>query len=134
MGGSGGRSDSRGSEDIAAGRREIHEQLRQQELDAELNGFLAEQVASFNDRDIPLTQDRLDAVEEALGTQAVDVDRLLFGGSVAKHTYVDGLSDVDALVVVNDPDASPSELVGRFADALRGRLGSGDILDVATGK
>ena len=119
---------------MAAVRREIHEQLRQQELDAELNGFLSEQLAGFNDRDTHLTQDRLDAVEEALGTEAVDVDRLLFGGSVAKHTYVDGLSDVDALVVVNDPGASPADLVGRFADALRGRLGSGEILAVALGK
>jgi hypothetical protein len=134
MGGSGGRSDSREDQDIAAVRREIHDQLRQQELDAEMNGFLAEQLAGYNDRDTRLTQDRLDAVEEALGTEAVAVDRLLFGGSVAKHTYVDGLSDVDALVVVNDPDASPGDLVSRFADALRGWLGSGDILEVASGK
>jgi len=38
-----------------------------------------------------------------VGDLAIDVDRQLFGDSVAKHPYVDGLSDVDALVVVDAP-------------------------------
>ena len=133
MGGSGGRSDSREIRDIEALRREIQEELRRQELDAELNEFLAEQLAGFNDRNTELVQERLDAIEGALGDAAVDVDRLLFGGSVAKHTYVDGLSDTDALVVLDAPNASPGDLVARFADALRGRLGSGDLLSVYAG-
>jgi hypothetical protein len=133
MGGSGGQSDFHEDLDIEAARREIQAQLRQQELEADLNGFLGEQLASFNDRDTQLVQDRLDVIEAALGDAALDVDRLLFGGSVAKRTYVDGLSDVDALVVVEEPGASPANLVGRFADALRERLGSGDVLEVAAG-
>jgi len=134
MGGSGGRSYSRDDPNIDAIRREIREQLQQQELDAELNGFLAEQLAGFNDRDTHLVRDRLDAIEDALGDEALDVDRLLFGGSVAKHTYVDGLSDVDALVVLDAPGASPGDLVRRFADALSKRLGSGDVLTVDPGR
>lgn len=134
MGGSGGQGDSREDQDIETVRREIQEQLRQQELDAELNAFLGEELAGFNDRDTKLVQDRLDVIEAALGDSALDVDRLLFGGSVAKHTYVDGLSDIDALVVVDAPGASPADLVGRFADALRERLSSGDVLDVAAGR
>jgi len=134
MGGSGGQSYSRDDPNIDAIRREIREQLQQQELDAELNGFLAEQLAGFNDRDTHLVRDRLDAIEDALGDEALDVDRLLFGGSVAKHTYVDGLSDVDALVVLDAPGASPGDLVRRFADALSKRLGSGDVLTVDPGR
>jgi hypothetical protein len=134
MGGSGGRSDSLRDQDIEEMRRGIQKELRQQELDAELNAFLAEKLASFNDRDTQLTQDRLGSIEGALGDAALDVDRLLFGGSVAKHTYVDGLSDVDALVVLDAPDASPDDLVHSFAAALRERLGAGDVHDVAAGK
>ena len=132
MGGSGGGSSSSG--DLNALRREIEEQLRRQELAAELNGVLAELLTAFNDRDTGLVRDRLDAVEEALGSGAIDVDRLLFGGSVAKHTYVNGLSDVDALVVVDDAAASPSDLVERFAGALRQRLSLGDVETIESGR
>lgn len=134
MGGSGGQSYPRENSDIDAMRKDVKEQLRQQELAAELNRALGERLASFNDRDTQLVQERLDAIEEALGDAAMSVDRLLFGGSVAKHTYVDGLSDVDALVVLNAANAAPSDLVRQFADALAGRLGSGDVLTVDKGK
>lgn len=134
MGGSGGQDYSRSEQDVQALRREIQEQLRQQELDSELNAFLGEELASFNDRDTHLTQDRLNAVEEALGAEALNVDRLMFGGSVAKHTYVDGLSDVDALVVLDEPSASPGDLVERFARVLEARLGRDDVLAVGAGK
>ena len=132
MGGSGGGSSS-GGKDPDALRREIDEELRRQELAAELNGVLGELLAAFNDRDTRLVRERLDAVEEALGDAAIDVDRLLFGGSVAKHTYVDGLSDVDALVVVDDAAASPADLVERFAGALRGRLALGNVESIEPG-
>jgi hypothetical protein len=133
MGGSGGRSYYRADEDVDAVRREIQEQLQRQEVNAELNGFLAEQLAGFNDRDTQLVRERLDAIEEALGDAALDVDRLLFGGSVAKHTYVDGLSDIDALVVLDAPETAPGQLVERFAEALSQQLSSGDVLTVDPG-
>src|SRR5215471_14822172 len=119
MGGSDESPSISGSaKDIQQLRDEIMQQIRQQELDAELSEFLAEQLSSFNDRDTQLTQDRLSMIEEALGEAALDVDRLLFGGSVAKHTYVDGLSDVDALVVLDAADASPNRLVERLRTSL----------------
>lgn len=132
MGGSGGRSYPK-DEDADEVRRQIRELLQRQEADAELNDFLAEQLASFNDRDVRLVQARLDELRDALGGAALEIDKLLFGGSVAKHTYVDGLSDVDALVILEDPDASPSELVERFARVLSGRLGRGDVVEVSPG-
>jgi hypothetical protein len=128
-----GRSESC-EQDIEALRREIMQKLRRPDLDTELNGFLATQLASFNGRDTELVQRRLDAIEEALDDAALGVDRLLFGGSVAKHTYVDGLSDVDALVVLHDTEASPDDLVNRFTSVLRARLGSGDVLRVTAGR
>ena len=41
----------------------------------------------------------------------------MFGGSVAKHTYVDGLSDIDTLLVVNGSkfeDHSPPKILERI--------------------
>ena len=132
MGGSGGGGYS-GSSDISKDRREALELLRRQETEAAINGYLGEQLANINNRDIPGTRRRLDAIVDALGTEAVDVDRLLFGGSVSKHTYVDGLSDVDALVVVDEPDAAPGDLVNRFVLALKARLPAGEVVTIAPG-
>jgi hypothetical protein len=133
MGGSGGGGYS-GSSDVSRDRREAQELLKRQERDAEINEYLGEQLATVNDRDIPGTNRRLDAIEEALDSEALEVDRLLFGGSVAKHTYVDGLSDVDALVVVNEPEATPNDLIHRFAESLRARLPAGDFETVEEGR
>jgi len=133
MGGSGGRSES-SQGDLEAARKRIREDLRRQEADAELNDVLAQALAEYNDRDHEVVQERLDEIAEALEGTSIDVDRLLFGGSVAKHTYVDGLSDVDALVVVDDAVAGPADLVERFRAALTGRLTTGDVASIEAGR
>jgi hypothetical protein len=53
----------------------------------------------------------------------------MFGGSVAKRTYVDGISDVDALVVVNeselaalDPESVCDYFITRLGDRLEGKV------------
>lgn len=120
--------------EIADAERQARERLEQQERDAELNRLLSERLSTFNERDIQLVRERLDDIVEVLGETAEAVDRLLFGGSVAKHTYVDGLSDVDALVVLDAPNSSPADLVRTFADALSVGLGGGDVASVGAGK
>lgn len=122
MGGSGG--SSYGSDFAPAElRRRALQDLEQQDRTLQINEVLAEALREFNDRRTEQIRERLDEIRAALGEVAIDLDRLLFGGSVAKHTYVDGLSDVDALVVVNS-DATPGELVRRFRNALAERLGA----------
>lgn len=133
MGGSGGGSYL-GKEDPAEVRRQVQEELRRQRAEAEINAFLGEQLAAYNSRDSELTRERLDALAQALGDDAIEVDRLMFGGSVAKHTYVDGLSDVDALVVVDPRGAqTPAEVLGAFAFALSARLPQGQVAAVGKG-
>jgi Second Messenger Oligonucleotide or Dinucleotide Synthetase domain len=134
VGGSGGGEYPSSSEDIQAVREEALRSLRQQERDVAVNEVLSEALRRFNDRDVELTRDRLEAIQEALGPLAVDLDRLLFGGSVAKHTYVDGLSDVDALVVLDAADATPNELVERLRTSLSGQLNSSDVVDISAGR
>jgi hypothetical protein len=135
MGGSGGGdSFSQPPGDPEQLREEIRRELEEQELQAKLNIALGEYLAGVNGRDTDSVQKRLDQIQDAISDLAVQVDRLLFGGSVAKHTYVDGLSDVDALVIVQDEGASPADLVQRFAGALSGRLALGEVQEITAGR
>jgi hypothetical protein len=61
---------------------------------------------------------------------------LLFGGSVAKHTFVDGMSDVDSLALLDVEsisDASPSVAREQLARALRATLDAGVVQSVQAG-
>ena len=97
----------------------------------EIDQLLAEQLARINDRDVSLVNDRLDQMSRAIGEQLADFERLSFGGSVSKHTYVDGLSDIDSLVIIDAGDVSadtPAALRETVARALRDRLDHGKLV------
>lgn len=135
MGGGGGGSYSVSDEELAETREQVRRDLAQQQLAADINQFLAEQLAGYNDRDAQTVADKLDQIERALRDLGHDVDRLLFGGSVAKHTYVNGLSDVDSLVFLAGPTSgSPAEVLAGFADALRASLPPSQIADIEVGR
>lgn len=132
MGGSGGGEYSRSGDQAELATR-AREELARQEFIAEINDYLGELLTSFNDRDTQLINDRLTDLLDCLAEDVADVDRLLFGGSVAKHTYVDGLSDVDALIVTRNVEAaSPSELVASVANAIREKS-LANVADVSAG-
>lgn len=138
MGGSGGGSNYRLTQrDVDELRREAQERLQRSKLDAEINSLLQRELARINDRDTNLVNDRLDRVEEAIAQEIQQFDRLLFGGSVAKHTYVDGLSDIDALVVLEASvaaDRGPAEMRRALYDTLRQNLSMRDIDDIRVGR
>ena len=128
MGGSGGT----GSYFSAGDARELEEQARrrleQSRLDSSVNSLLQRELTDINDRDTDSTNNRLEAIEQALGSKIGEVERLLFGGSVAKHTFVNGLSDIDALVEIAEEGVSgrsPDEVKGSFATALRAGSSAG---------
>ena len=55
-----------------------------------------------------------------------DIVETLYGGSVSKHTYVDGLSDVDVLVFLNESevaDQGPNTVRSFLANRLRTKYG-----------
>src|SRR3954451_7826953 len=99
MGGSGGGGfrSVRSPSELA---NEVTRTLQRAELERDVNALLAARLSEINNRDIDLVERRLDEIKEALRALLIAFDRLLFGGSVSKHTYVDGLSDVDSLVVL----------------------------------
>ena len=71
----------------------------------QLQKFLDEKLAAANNRDADVINEKLEAIKAAMKDELDAAVDLRFGGSVAKHTYVDGISDVDALLVLRGGDA-----------------------------
>jgi hypothetical protein len=115
---------------------EAKQQAERDRRDNEINDYLQELLVGFNERDADKIRDRLDQLEAALG-DVVEVDRFLFGGSVAKHTYVDGLSDVDALVILNreqHAEDTPKTLLKAFHAQLQDSLTFDEVSDIRVGR
>jgi len=105
-------------------------------LNTQVNDYLAEVLIAFNGRDADLMNKRLDGLSSALD-DVVEIDKVLLGGSVAKHTDVDGISDVDALVVLNRADLvgkSPEEVRAAFHAELDAKLDRSEVASVRHGQ
>lgn len=104
-------------------------------LESDLNNYLAELLVDFNSRDVDQDRERLDQLRECLGDD-VDVEGLLLGGSVAKHTAVDGISDIDALVLLDRADVqgkSPGEVLEVLRSILNDALHRRDVKSIEKG-
>lgn len=127
MGGGGGFFASNVSpEDLARRTREAEQAAQDVQFETDVQQFLADELAQYNDRDVDGTQHVFDSLKEELKDEIEGTVDLLYGGSIAKHTYVDGLSDVDGLVLFGRTDIagkSPRELRKLLADCLRARYG-----------
>jgi predicted nucleotidyltransferase len=140
MGGSGGGGGYYPTRQSIEGLQRLIEDARKQvsteRLDADINAYLRALLATTSQRDAAEVNQRLDAIGETLSDQ-VEIDRFLMGGSVAKHTFVDGLSDIDALVALKGKDAkreSPHHLLEQFENLLRSQLSMEKVAGVRTGK
>jgi hypothetical protein len=115
--------------------RETEDETAVKEFETELSGIITDLLASANSRDVGKVQERLDDVKDALeGPLKGSVDTL-FGGSVAKRTYVDGLSDVDSLLILDDSSlegSAPSEALKKVAEIIQKDVGGSAT--VTTGK
>lgn len=108
----------------------------QQKLDSEVNVLLQDSLALFNERDTQKVQNYLDRIGQILGRE-FELEQFRFGGSVAKHTYVDGLSDIDALVILDKNDIqreAPKNVLEAFHTLLSKRLTSDDVADIEKGR
>ncbi|MBZ5505704.1 MAG: nucleotidyltransferase [Acidobacteriia bacterium] len=97
------------------------------EFEGELAGYLAGLLAEFNSRDTDLINERLETAKAALEDRLEGSFDQLFGGSVAKHTYVDGLSDIDSLLIINGSDlaeGSPRQALRKIEKILSEKLGN----------
>ena len=104
-------------------------------LDADVQEFLRGVISAANDRNTDLTRDRLDSIVAAVG-EVEDVETLLFGGSVAKHTYIDGLSDIDTLVILDRDDTrglGSVAMLEKLSQELSIALSGTEVEDVRAG-
>lgn len=116
--------------------QQAQQDAERQELESAINDYLRSLLMQFNARNAEKIGSHLDLIAAALG-KSVELDRLLFGGSVAKHTYVDGLSDVDSLVVLDAKEHSndaPDKLLDTFVGSLRTNLSKAKIESVERGR
>ena len=137
MGGSGGGGiySERRVTSLRKAVDEARESAQKERFDSDVNRLLRETLSSF-ERDPDTTQNYLDRITTVLKDEA-EIEQLLFGGSVAKHTYVDGLSDVDALVVLNKKELegqSPQQVLDLFFETLQNNLTYDTIKSVDKGR
>lgn len=134
MGGGGGGYRV-GPDDIDEIKREVDQRTERSMAEAEINELLSRELTRINFRDTEATSRLLDAIAEALGDE-IEFQRLGFGGSIAKHTYVDGLSDVDSLLYFHGEDVqgmSPADLRDHLAETLQANLPKGDVENIRPG-
>ena len=133
MGGSGGGYYTRRELDQL--RNEARKRLEQTRIDADVNDLLQSELATINDRDAETINRRLNEISEVLEEDGLDIERIVYGGSITKHTYVDGISDVDSLVLLDDTstDLTPEQAKNKVHDAIVARLSQGDVAEVQVG-
>lgn len=101
-----------------------------QKLELDINKFLGELLATVNNRDVQSVNTHLQEIKKALDKEIEGSIDILLAGSVAKHTYVDGLSDIDSLVIINKSelkDMSPYGVKEYFYNRLKERFPTTEI-------
>ena len=86
---------------------------------------MEEDIRDFSQRDTEKIGTHLETLKQALNKDEETPMELRYGGSIKKHTYVDGLSDVDSLAVVNGSDLEtkpPKGVIHDFAERIHERL------------
>lgn len=130
MGGSGGGGtfNHRSPEELREAVRKAEDSSSVKQFEVELAGTLSALLGAYNNRDSQSVQSRLDAIRAALQDEIDGSFDSLFGGSVAKHTYVDGLSDIDSLILLNDSgleNYSPQRALIKMASILGAAMPAG---------
>lgn len=93
-----------------------------------------ELLAEYKRRDGRRVAQRLEEIRRALGRVGYGMVQTKFGGSVKRDTYVTGLSDVDALLIVNQTGLDtrpPSETIELVREVIQGHFRD---IDVTPGK
>lgn len=129
-GGGGGGWSNVDPDELARAVRDSENRSLTDAFEIQVNDYLGQQLAAYNDRDVDEVRKIVTQVVKDLGKEVQGSVDLLFGGSVAKHTYVDGLSDSDLLVLFDRTDfanAAPPQLRDLLADLMKERYGAANV-------
>ncbi len=131
MGGSGGFF-SRGfkPDEQRAKVRDAESQAQDQAYQSRVAEVIGQALSQYNSRDSDTIDRILEQIKFELGRSVEGTVNLLFGGSVAKHTYIDGLSDIDALVILSTEDTEgimPADLRQKFTNILKAKYGDSAV-------
>lgn len=124
-GGGGGPFIHRTPSELSSLIRRAEEKAKNAEFETELAGLFSQLLGAYNARDAELVGQRMDDVRDVLSDITGEVFDQRFGGSVAKRTYVDGLSDIDALLIIDRTefsDLSPVAALRKISDIVQDRL------------
>jgi hypothetical protein len=131
MGGSGGGfSSSSNPLESAEKIRQAEDETQDKIYENDVNGFLEKELKSINERPVDKIKVHLETIKKAIESEVEGFLELNFGGSVSKHTYIDGLSDIDSLMVINNSELAnnrPKEILDHFITSLKKRLPETEI-------
>jgi Second Messenger Oligonucleotide or Dinucleotide Synthetase domain len=133
MGGSGGSyswSSSSSSDETNQLIRRATEHVEGSSYNSEVNNLLQNALKEFNARDVEAIRRHLNVLKQAIEAEIESSVDLLFGGSIRKNTFINGLSDVDTLVIVNNTSLatkSPQEVLDYFVQQIQKRLPNTDV-------
>ena len=91
----------------------------------QMNEHLRNRLREYNERDTEAINRHIRGLRNALEQTGSDVLPTRFGGSISRHTYVDGLSDVDVLLTVNDSSLagqSPKVVIQSMVELIQQRM------------
>jgi len=124
MGGGGGQF-SRSTGEYKKEIQKIREKTQDTQFETSVNEKINEKLGSYNARDTETHSEHLNEINQILEEDQEGIVDLKFAGSVSKHTYVDGMSDVDILVLVHRSelaDKTPGEIKEYIKSKLQERL------------
>jgi len=107
MGGGGGGYFNESPDKYKKIIRESREKTKDDKFETTVNEIIKD-LLSESHRDPDVTGEHIDEIKGIIEEETIGTLEMRFGGSVSKHTYVDGLSDVDVLVNIDKSELSNS--------------------------
>jgi hypothetical protein len=105
-------------------------EVDREHYEALTNDFLKAVGTDIGGRNDEAIHRHIEVLRTSLQSDIAGFIEVQFGGSLRKHTYVDGVSDVDALVLLDrsaTQDVTSRELIEDVAGIIRNRLPDTDV-------
>jgi len=124
----GGGGSSNGGDSVEELEQSATYVMERSTYEKEVNDYFQDLLREYNDRDVEGIRTHINEIENSL--EEIDIEKLQFGGSVSRYTYINGYSDVDALAIVDEKtygNRTPSDALGMIRDRLEQRYPNSDI-------